>query len=177
LFAVSAYVLPQKLRAQLNHPLGELVSGRSVDLGQLLRARIKSTQPAKVILVGDSVSRSAYQAGLKPDLIIIDKLEKRQPAVAFTYPSGRVIKARNRAGMIEDNARLAVERAIRGEADLIEVDGEEDLLAIVTVLAAPAGSIVVYGQPHKGVVIVRVTETAKANAAKILEQMDRVEQS
>jgi hypothetical protein len=79
--------------------------------------------------------------------------------------------------MIEDNALFAVERAIRGEADLVEVDGEEDLLAVVTVLAAPAGSIVVYGQPNKGVVIVTVTETTKANAAKILGQMERVEQS
>jgi hypothetical protein len=106
--------------------------------------------------------------------MIIDNLEKRQKASKYAYPRSQVIKARNRAGTIEQNARVAVERAIRGEASLVEIDGEEDLLALIAVLTAPNGSLVVYGQPNEGVVLVRVSDERKAEAEKVLEQMDRV---
>ena len=41
------------------------------------------------------------------------------------------------------------------------VDGEEDLLALVAVLYAPQNSFVVYGQPHCGIVFVKVTSRRK----------------
>jgi uncharacterized protein (UPF0218 family) len=153
--------------------LGDLVAGTEVDLGQLLRKLIRDLKPPKIILVGDTVSRDADQAGILPALMILDNMEKRKRATAHEYPSGRVIKARNGAGKIEEGARDAVERAVRGEADVVEIDGEEDLLTIVAVLAAPAGSLVVYGQPNEGVVVVRVADDSKARAELILSQMDR----
>jgi hypothetical protein len=106
--------------------------------------------------------------------MIIDNLEKRRRAVVYAYPKNRVVTAKNQAGTIEQNARVAVERAIRGEASLVEIDGEEDLLALIAVLAAPGGALVVYGQPDEGVVLVRVSDRRKAEAERILEQMDRV---
>jgi hypothetical protein len=145
-----------------------------VDLGQLLRRVAPEEKPTKLILVGDGVSRQATRAGLRPDVMIIDNLEKRQKVTACAYPHNRVINVKNQAGRIEYNAQLVVERAIRGEADLVVVDGEEDLLAIVAVIAAPLGSLVVYGQPNEGVVLVRVSEEKKANAKRILKQMDRL---
>jgi len=45
------------------------------------------------------------------------------------------------------------------------VDGEEDLAVIPCVLMAPEGSLILYGQPGEGVVLVetdKVKETAKA---------------
>jgi len=106
--------------------------------------------------------------------MIIDNLEKRQRTIPYAHPRNRVINAKNQAGKIEHKARLAVERAIRGEADLVEIEGEEDLLAIIAVIAAPLGSLVVYGQPNEGVVLVRVSAENKVEAGRILEQMDRV---
>jgi hypothetical protein len=170
----TTYVLPERLRTTLRRPLGELIPGSEIDLGQVLRNTIAKGKPTRLILVGDSVSRQAFQAGVTPDVMIIDNLEKREKAIAYAHRRNRVITAKNQAGRIEQNARLAVEQAIRGEADLVEIDGEEDLLAITAVIAAPLGSLVVYGQPNEGVVLVRVSKESKAEAEKILEQMERV---
>ncbi|HXZ89680.1 MAG TPA: GTP-dependent dephospho-CoA kinase family protein [Candidatus Dormibacteraeota bacterium] len=171
---MTTYVLPERLRTTLRRPLGDLVQGSDIDLGQVLRNIIKAKKPTKLILVGDSVSKQATRAGIAPDVMIIDNLEKRQRATACAHPHNRVIKAKNQAGKIEHNARLAVEQAIRGEADLVEIEGEEDLLAIIAVIAAPVGSLVVYGQPNEGVVLVRVSAQNKLKASRILEQMDRL---
>lgn len=147
--------------------------GSQVDLGQLLRSIIAKGRPPKLILVGDSVSRQATLAGIAPDVMVIDNLEKRQRASTYVHPHNRLINAKNKAGKIEHNARLAVEGAIRGEADLVVIEGEEDLLTIIAVIAAPLGSLVVYGQPNEGVVLVTVSAENKAEAERILQQMDR----
>ena len=154
--------------------MGELIEGTEIDLGKLLRNIIEKRRPITLILVGDTVSRQASQAGIVADVMIIDNQEKRQKAVVYAHARKRVISAKNQAGRIEQGARLAVERAIRGEADLVEIDGEEDLLAIIAVIAAPIGSLVVYGQPNEGIVLVNVSEQRKADAEKLLQQMDRV---
>jgi len=170
---LTTYVLPDSMRPILGRPLGELVVGQ-VDLGPLLSSVVAKERPTKLILVGDSVSRQTTQAGIMADVMIVDRLEKRGKAVDFAYGNVRVIKARNRPGRIELGAALAVERAIRGEAGFVEIDGEEDLLAIIAVIAAPLGSLVVYGQPNEGVVLVRVSAESKVSAEGLLGRMDRV---
>ena len=170
----TTYALPEELRRALRRPLGDLVEGSEVPLGRLLESIIKNSKPTRLILVGDSVSRETTRAGITPDVMVIDYLEKRQRATAYAHPHTRVITAKNAAGRIEPNARMAVERAIGGEADLVVIEGEEDLLAIVAVIAAPLGSLVVYGQPNEGVVLVRVSEEKKKEAEGILKLMQRV---
>lgn len=134
---------------------------------------IAKENPTKVILVGDGVSRNASQKGIGVDVMIIDNLEKRTRAKPYAFQSKVKIKTTNHAGMIEAQAREVVERAVLGSADLIEVDGEEDLLAIVAVQAAPVGSLIVYGQPGEGIVLVRVSDSKKAEAQGILDQMEK----
>jgi len=161
------------MRAMLSRPLGDLVPGANVDLAAILQNVLANEKPAKLILVGDHVSRQATRAGMVPDVMIIDNLEKREKAETYAFPHSRVVTARNQAGKIEREARLAVGRAVRGEADLVVIDGEEDLLAIIAIIDAPLGSLVVYGQPNKGVVLVRVTEANKLKAKDIIQQMER----
>ena len=106
--------------------------------------------------------------------MIIDNLEQRSRAQTYAFKPKRKLKTKNHAGTIEAQAREAVEHAILGGGDLIEVDGEEDLLTIVAVQTSPSGSLVVYGQPNEGIVLVRVSEAKKAEAQAILDQMDKV---
>jgi hypothetical protein len=40
------------------------------------------------------------------------------------------------------------------------------------VLSAPVNSVVVYGQPKEGIVVVRVTDDAKRRIREIIERMD-----
>ena len=168
---VRTYVLPERLRIALGQPIGDLLVGKDIDLEKVLRELVAKERPPKLILVGDTVSRRAIHAGLVPDVVIIDNKEKRKPSIKFEYPSGRVIKARNQAGKIEPEAQMAVERAILGEADRVEIDGEEDLLALIAARAAPIKSVVVYGQPNEGVVLVRVSAETRTKVNRILDQM------
>ena len=171
---MTRYVLTAKLRKTLSRPLGVLVPGTEDECNQILKQVIAKENPPKVILVGDTVSRNATQKGIKADLMIIDNLEKRTRAKTYAFKPKRKIKTKNPAGMIEAQAREAVEHAILGGGDLIEVDGEEDLLTIVAVQASPLRSLVVYGQPSEGIVLVRVSEAKKAEAQAILDQMDKI---
>jgi uncharacterized protein (UPF0218 family) len=53
------------------------------------------------------------------------------------------------------------------------VDGEEDLAVIPLILAAPLGAIVLYGQPHKGVVMRTVNRKAQQTAQHFLNHFIR----
>ena len=170
---MTTYVLTARLRKTLSRPLGVLVAGNEDECNRTLEQVVAKEKPTKVILVGDTVSRNAAQRGIRADLMIIDNLEKRTKAKTYAFEPKRRIKTRNLAGMIEAQAREAVEQAVLGGGDLIEVDGEEDLLAIIAVQTSPLGSLVVYGQPGEGIVLVRVSEAKKAEAQAILDQMEK----
>jgi hypothetical protein len=69
----------------------------------------------------------------------------------------------------------ALGQAIARTPVTIVVDGEEDLAVIPLVLAAPDGAIVLYGQPHKGVVLRTVDARAKAAARELMKHFIRVD--
>jgi uncharacterized protein (UPF0218 family) len=171
---VTTFILPDRLREKLSRPLGDLVSGSEDECNRVLNDVIAKENPTKVILVGDTVSRNAVRTGINPDVIIIDNLEKRARATSYPFRPKKVIKTQNQAGRIQAQAWQAVEQAILGEGILVEVDGEEDLLTIVAVDSAPLGSLVVYGQPGKGIVLVRVSDATKGDARAILDQMEKL---
>lgn len=171
---MTRYVLTPKLRETLSRPLGVLVVGNEDECNQILKEVIANEHPTKVILVGDSISGNATQNEIRADLMIIDNLEKRARAKTYAFKPKKKIRTKNPAGTIEAEACETIQRAILGEGDLIEVEGEEDLLAIVAVKSAPLGSLVVYGQPYEGIVLVRVSEAKKAEAQAILDQMKRI---
>ena len=54
---------------------------------------------------------------------------------------------------------------------MILVDGEEDLLALPAIFLAPINSLVLYGQPNQGFVLVKITDTVRLIAMKILKEM------
>ncbi len=51
---------------------------------------------------------------------------------------------------------------------MVMVEGEEDLLTLVAVVLAPLGSLVAYGQPDRGIVIVVVSDVEKSLAEQII---------
>ena len=64
-----------------------------------------------------------------------------------------------------------MDKAIKMGRSAVIVDGEEDLLALVAISVAPDGSLVVYGQPNEGLVLVPVTSQKKKEIADILALM------
>jgi hypothetical protein len=49
------------------------------------------------------------------------------------------------------------------------------LLTLIAVLYAPENAVVVYGQPHTGIVVVKVTPQKKAQAERFLKAMKPLE--
>jgi hypothetical protein len=75
---------------------------------------------------------------------------------------------KNPAGTITDDLIRALNHAILHPPSTVIVDGEEDLAVIPLVIAAPVGAIVLYGQPHQGVVLRRINQEAKETALHFL---------
>jgi uncharacterized protein (UPF0218 family) len=54
----------------------------------------------------------------------------------------------------------------------IVVNGEEDLLVIPVCVHAPDNSIVLYGQPHEGLVVVEITPEIRNKTQSLLDLME-----
>lgn len=160
-------------RRLLKQPLGELITGTPAECNRVLNEIVTKEKPARLILVGDTVSRNAVEMQMKPDVIIVDKMEKRGKAVKFRYTAEHTFRTQNAAGTIESEAWQIVDEAVQKGNSVVVVDGEEDLLAIPAVLSSPDRSIVVYGQPGVGIVLVRVSPEKKREIARLVEQMER----
>jgi uncharacterized protein (UPF0218 family) len=82
---------------------------------------------------------------------------------------------KNPAGTITDELVAGIDDAIKNPPATIFVNGEEDLAVIPLVIAAPEGVVVLYGQPHKGVVVRTVDLQAKQEAQELLSHFVRKE--
>jgi uncharacterized protein (UPF0218 family) len=175
LFNVPKLLLGEPQRKRLKAPLGQLVSGSVSECTQALRSAQQNEKPRLLILVGDTISRNAIESGVKPDIMIIDQKEKRGRALGFTHGKRRVFRATNEPATIDLLAWQAVAEAIKGGDAAVVIDGEEDLLTLVAIEAAPNGCIVAYGQPGEGIVLVRVTEEKKSEIQQIIDEMEKVD--
>jgi len=90
----------------------------------------------------------------------------------------KTIHIKNPPGTITREALEAIQEAIKSKCSVkIIVEGEEDLLTLIAVLYAPENSLVVYGQPHEGIVMVKATQEKKEEVAEILKAMEKFSKS
>jgi len=160
--------LPDELRPLLKRPLGQLFPNVAAAV-----ERLQQLHPAKLIAVGDVVTAELLEAGLKPDVAVVDMMVMRSPVDEKTKRvienfEVEVVRVKNPAGTITRELREALEEA--KPLLKIVVDGEEDLATIPAVLSAPLGSVVVYGQPGEGVVLVEVTEAKRREFVELLKR-------
>ncbi len=127
-----------------------------------------------LITVGDRVSLEAISKGLNPDVIVVDLVEKRSTVnYRERLFKGRLtLSAFNPAGTITKEAWIAVRASIdlarMGLKTALLVQGEEDLLGFPAAIFAPLDSILIYGQPDEGAVIVKIKEDVKREALDLL---------
>lgn len=166
--------LPEALRSELKSPLGLLIRGSVDETTGELRELIDSLKPKKIISVGDIVSESMLRRGLKVDVFIVDNKSMRKPTEPLCFKADKSFILTNPAGTITSEAWRVIGEAInsRGLVKVL-VDGEEDLLTIVAVLLAPENSMVIYGQPGEGVVVIKVDDKSKRRMLEILGRMER----
>jgi uncharacterized protein (UPF0218 family) len=121
--------------------------------------------------VGDAVSKRAITKGIRRDVMIVDNKEKRTQTKPLDVRTKRTFRVRNDPGTIGSEAWAAVSEAIESGDAIMIVEGEEDLLTLVAMAVAPLGSLVIYGQPGEGLVLVEVDDAAKKKAWCFLEVM------
>ena len=163
--------LPDDLRDQLKNPLGNLISDNDPNRENIIK---KNSAESIIITVGDRTTENMLQLGLKPQVQIIDGLEKRdQCLVPADDTVNTKLSCRNPPGEITEESIQVIQKAFSCEPPVrITVDGEEDLLVIPVCIHAPENSIVMYGQPNEGLVIVTITPEIRAKVQKILDVMN-----
>ncbi len=147
--------------------------------GELCRDVKKACKGAGVIIaVGDVSAYELLAAGIAPALIIYDKRAERKPIpehMLGTIEAARmpVVSVDNEAGTIQDGVWDAVRQGLRKPCKIL-VNGEEDLLVLPAVLLAEEGSLVFYGQPGKGIVMIKVTADKKRQMQDFFDKMEVV---
>jgi uncharacterized protein (UPF0218 family) len=140
----------------------------------MIRAMVEREKPTKIITVGDRVTQDLTSNQLFPDVLIIDNRVMRKEITPISATAENNMNVQNPPGTITDEAWQAIETAMReSRRTKITVDGEEDLLTLVAVLAAPENSLVFYGQPHEGIVAVKATVETKQKIQNMIEEMKK----
>ena len=166
------YRISPKILSELKDPFGMLIEGSPAETMSKLKEIVKKEEPPKVISVGDIVSRNLHLNKIIPQLSITDNQSLRKKLPPQVFPDKILIQVKNPQGTITKEAIEAIEKALKkNKSTQIIVDGEEDLLTLITVLNAPENTLVIYGQPNEGIVVVKVSPEKKAKAARILEMM------
>jgi len=163
--------LPAEMRGELKEPMGPIFTDAE---------RLLSETGSPLVAVGDVVTYHLERAGVTPDVAVVDGLTKREKVedrvaegVARLGESAREAHVENPAGGISREMVETLREALADpEPTVIVVEGEEDLVALPAIVAAPLGASVVYGQPDEGMVHANVTEKAKAEMRDLLIRMD-----
>jgi len=163
--------LPDDLRDQLKNPLGNLISDNDPNKENIIK---EISAESVLITVGDRTTENMLQLGLKPQIQIIDGLEKRNQRLVPTDDAINTnLSCRNPPGEITEESMQVIQKAFSSKPPVrITVDGEEDLLVLPVCMSAPENSVVMYGQPNEGLVLVHVTPEIQAKVQKILDSMN-----
>lgn len=166
------YSITPDLLKKFRRPFGVLLKGTFSENIKQLNAIVNKEKPQKIVSVGDVVSKNLHKYGLSPQLSITDSRSLRRRVKPAIFPQKRVFHAKNPAGTITEEAIKTIQEALLANTQThVIVDGEEDLLTLVVVLYASKNTLVIYGQPHEGIVVVKVTSEKKTEARTILEAM------
>ncbi len=164
----SRYLLPEDLRSELQTEFGELVQTDGL-------ADAVGTAP--LATVGDMVSITAKEVGLTPRVFVCDfHTQRGEPSGEYRAKlidwGDHAIRVRNPPGELTATAWDAcVEAVKRNGHSRVQVEGEEDLLALPLFLAMPRGARVVYGVPDKGMAVVTIDADLQTRVADIVRRM------
>ena len=137
------------MKAILKKPLGK--TGTLEQILPLIRER-------KIIAVGDQVVFALLSKGIRPHIAVFDFRTMRMEVgsgvrgrIEKEYPSPQRIA--NEQGTISD-ALFVLAPVLISEGGALYIEGEEDLAAFPFILFLDKNSVVLYGQPGEGVVLV-----------------------
>jgi uncharacterized protein (UPF0218 family) len=128
------------------------------------------------ISIGDETTNNLLNADITPKIGIIDNIIERKTSKHSIEYKAVTLNVVNPPGTITDELWATIQKSfgIAPKSNvLIIVEGEEDLAVIPCVLMAPEGSLILYGQPGEGVVLVE-TDKVKETAKEMLDNFEEV---
>ena len=161
--------LPNSLRDQLKTPLGILLP-----IGQDNKENIQKylLDESYIITVGDRTTEKMIEYGIIPSLQIIDGFEKRKQREFPKLGNASELMIDNPAAEITLQSIEIIKKAFEMTPPIrLTVNGEEDLLVLPVCIHAPKNSVVLYGQPNKGLVLVQITTEIRNKAQTLLDMM------
>jgi uncharacterized protein (UPF0218 family) len=161
--------LPDSLRDQLKIPLGILLP---IDQDNKTNIQKYLSDDSYIITVGDRTTEKMIDFDLIPSLQIIDGLEKRIKRDILKLGSAFELKIDNPAAEITLESIEIIKKAFSLNPPIrLTVNGEEDLLVLPACIHAPENSVILYGQPNKGLVLVQITPEIRNKAQALLDLM------
>lgn len=161
--------LPENLRDKLKQPLGILVRDSETTKEHLLKL---IPHGAFLITVGDATTEKLIQYDMIPSLQIVDSVERRSKRELPQGTPKTLLRCTNPAAQITEESIDVIKNAFHlGSPVRIIVNGEEDLLVLPVVVHAPENSVVLYGQPNEGLVVVKIDNQTRSRAKSIMNMM------
>ena len=166
----------------LKEPFGNLIPDKNINkrkLNTVLR------DAKKIISVGDATTDRLISFGIIPDISVVDGKERRMKRKYVNNSSlngdqidknlAKELKCSNEAGTISKKAVELLQDALEMSSPVrIIVDGEEDLLALPLFLMAQDKSVVMYGQPYEGLVVVKINSKIRQKAKDLMDRIGMV---
>lgn len=190
--------LTQEILEILKKPFGLLIPDQQVSK-EIIEYHISKSNKF-IVSVGDTTTNKLLFFNIIPDIAIVDGKERRMTTsiLKISEQITRMKKnedIKNRTDNLSDKVftdglRLAEvhcvntpgsisKNAVETIKDIIDkkmiaqiiVDGEEDLLALPIFCLSPIGTVVFYGQPSEGLVVVHVDEKIKKISEDLIEKI------
>ena len=123
-----------------------------------------------VSTVGDRVTYTLVSNDIIPDVAVIDGKERRALVSLVDFSLfNKVIYVENKKGYINLALVELLKEEIENRPILLYVRGEEDLVGFPIVMTLPVGSCMLYGQPKRGIVFVKIDVDVKKLASSLIE--------
>ena len=156
-------LLPQ-YRSLFSHPFGPVF---------LDMHAVRAAYPNQIFYsVGDVVTEQLFCSKAPWLIAIIDGYTKRERYQIEIPTDVSVIMVDNPPGCISPMLIAAVQEAVshkNNKHTVINVNGEEDLALLPLLLYAPDETVLLYGQPHEGIVALMVNDNSRRLAREYFQ--------
>ncbi|WP_026089978.1 MULTISPECIES: GTP-dependent dephospho-CoA kinase family protein [Nitrosopumilus] len=151
-------------------PLGTLIPESQSNKENILK---HIEQNSYIITVGDRTTEKMIGFDLIPSLQIVDGIEKREKREPPKLANATEITVDNPPAEITSQSIDVIKKAFLMKTPIrILVTGEEDLLVLPVCIHAPENSVVLYGQPNEGLVVVKINSEIRNKVQSLLDLME-----
>lgn len=150
--------MTRKAWERMQEKIGLLITGEIPEPYKILKEMLKGE---KVIAIGDVVVENLLEVGIEPVMMIVDGKSMRKERKTKMECE---ITVKNPQSEITEELMDAVKKGY----ERIFVEGEEDLASLPAILYGDENTLIVYGEPSQGIMVIKATEENKKKVEETL---------